>query len=102
MGYHYNWLERRWDPIDHGRVLLENEEADITRQQRLLDDVITEIKQSYDSVIKLYGGLFVRALAASDELLLRSHSKRIAALGGEDQEGGPEEQQMKVHKRNDK
>jgi hypothetical protein len=83
MGYHYNWLERRWDPVDHDRKITPEQKEQIQRRQHLLDDVIREIEQNNDSVIKLYGGLFARALTATDELLLRSHSKRLAELGSE-------------------
>jgi hypothetical protein len=51
---YYNWLERRWDTIDHDRKLTREQKEQIARRQRLLDDVILEIEQSSDSVRSSY------------------------------------------------
>jgi hypothetical protein len=81
MGYFYNHLESRWDPIDHGRKLSPAQAQEIERRKLLIADLITEIESSgSDSAIKLYAGLLARALTATDELLLRAYSEQLAKL----------------------
>jgi hypothetical protein len=82
MGYFYNYLEKRWDPINHDRQLNRQQRQQIERKKTLIAGLITEIEASNDSVVKLYVSLAARTLAATDELLLRAHGKRLAELGG--------------------
>ena len=82
MGYYYNHLEKRWDPIDHDRQLSREQKQQIARRKTLITALITEIEESNDSLVKLYLGLAARSLVATDELLVRSHSERLAKLGG--------------------
>jgi hypothetical protein len=81
MGYFYNHLESRWDPIDHGRQVSPAQAQEIERRKGLIADLITEIESSgSDSAIKLYAGLLARTLTATDELLLRAYGERLAKL----------------------
>jgi hypothetical protein len=80
MGYYYDWLEGRWDPIDHDRELTRRQRLRIERRKILIEDLITEIEISDDSIIKLYAGLLARTLTATDELLIREYSKRLSEM----------------------
>jgi hypothetical protein len=80
MGYYANWLENRWDPIDHNRVITAEQRQLIDRRKRLIDDLMVEIETSGDSIIKLYAGLLARTLTATDEVLIRACSERLANL----------------------
>jgi hypothetical protein len=80
MGYYYDWLEGRWDPIDHYRELTRQERRTIERRRTVIEVLITEIAESDDSIIKLYAGLLARTLTATDELLIREYSKRLSEM----------------------
>ena len=80
MGYFRNWLEGRWDPIDHDRKLTREQVQEIERRKALICELIKEIEVSGDSVTKLYAGLLARTLTATDELLLRAHSEQLAKM----------------------
>ena len=80
MGYYANWLEDRYDPIDHDRVLTAEQRQLIERRKRLIEDLMVEIETSGDSIITLYAGLLARTLTATDELLIRAHSERLSRM----------------------
>lgn len=80
MGYFYNHLEERWDPIDHERKLTRGQKRRIQRRGELIADLITEIERGKGSVTKLYAGLLARTLASTDEILLREYGQRLAEM----------------------
>jgi hypothetical protein len=89
MGYYYDWLESRWIPIDHNRVLTREQRQRIVRRGNLIADLIEEIEaDDSSSVLKLFAGLAARALAASDELLLRDWGEQLAKIGPPQRDGG--------------
>lgn len=52
----------------------------IERRKRLINDLMVEIETSGDSIIQLYVGLAARTLTATDELLSRACSERLASI----------------------
>ena len=80
MGYYWNAVTDRWDPIDHGRQLTPGQVRQIERRKALIGELINEIETCNDSAIILYAGLLARTLTCTDELLVREHAQRLADL----------------------
>jgi hypothetical protein len=105
MGYFWDQLDRRWVPRPRWeRTKSEKQRA--TRRQRLLDELIAEIKdgpiqppaqfvgqdseyfettQKNERAAKLYARLLARSLVGTDEHLMKDIGERVAQAtdGGE-------------------
>jgi hypothetical protein len=79
MGFYYDWLEERWSPIDHDRVLTRSDRRRIERHGRLIADLLGQL-DDLDGITFLYASLLARTLAASDELLMMEHGEKVATL----------------------
>src|SRR5262245_27008631 len=84
MGYYWDWMAKRWHPIDHHRKLTREQWHQINRREALIEDLITELEEGSDSVIKLYAGLLAGALCQSDQVLMDRCGEKIAAIGGDE------------------
>jgi hypothetical protein len=85
MGDYYDWIEGRWEPIDHARTLTPRTRRQITRRKTLIDHLVIEIEEGGDAVTRLYAQLLARTLVKTDEVLMRECGRRIAAMSGERQ-----------------
>ena len=80
MGFYYNWLEERWLPIDHDRKLTTAARHRIEQCSVLIERLLTEMEDGRDGTARLYAGLLVRHLVASDEALMRKYGKQTAVV----------------------
>ena len=84
MGYYYDHVDRKWEPIDHDRVLTTKEKRRLSRRRQLIENLLTEINKEQNSVTGLYAGLLALALVKTDELLMRELGEIVAKLHVED------------------
>ena len=90
MGYFYDWVDRKWEPIDHDRKPTVYQKRLLAERGRLIDNLIEEIERN-DGVTGLYATLLARALVKTDEFLMRAHGERIAHLS-------PEQERLTQHR----
>jgi hypothetical protein len=83
MGYFYDWIDQKWQPIDHARKLTVKQRRRLSRRKILMDDLLLEIDKGHDAITTLYGTLLLRTLAKTDELLMREYGEQIAKLAPE-------------------
>jgi hypothetical protein len=85
MGYYYDWIDRKWEAIDHDRKLTVYKKKLIAERGKLIENLIDEIERM-DGVTGLYAQLLARALVKKDQLLMREYGERIANFSPEQKE----------------
>ena len=55
MGKYYNWLEGRWVPIDHDRVLAPEQRRQIDRRKTVIEAVIGEYEAPHTDMLRRSG-----------------------------------------------
>lgn len=83
MGYYYDHVDRKWEPIDHDRRLTGKQKQRLSRRKHLIVDLLTEINKGQNSVTALYAGLLARALVKTDELLMREYGETVIKVASE-------------------
>ena len=83
MGYYYDHVDRKWEPIDHDRRLTGKQKQRLSRRKHLIVDLLTEINTGQNSVTALYAGLLARALVKTDELLMREYGETVIKVASE-------------------
>ena len=78
MGYYWDYVERKYFPIDHDRMLSQPECWVLEGRGELIDNLLQEVGDPANAITCLYATLLVRALASSDEVLARDFSERVA------------------------
>lgn len=84
MGYYYDHIEEKWQPIDHDRVLTAKQKRRLSRRRLLIEDLITEIERGCNSLTHLYASLLLRTLVKTDELLMREYGETVSKVATED------------------
>jgi hypothetical protein len=79
MGYFYDWVDQRWQPLDHHRRLTGVQRRQINRRRNVLADLLVEMIEG-DSTTQLYAGLLARTLICADQDLMREFGERVVKL----------------------
>jgi hypothetical protein len=80
MGFYYDYVDRKYQEIDHHRELTPQQKRSISRRRSLLDELFAEIEHGGDSNAGLYARMLARALVKTDEILMRDLGEQVGVL----------------------